>query len=96
MDKCKSKFTKDYGFKNIADDIYASYFVNDFKKLFEGCGVEHIADISTDGLFEILKENTNNLSKDDFEIIKEWQLGVCERSDMQGLATHMLTIYQKK
>ena len=50
--------------------------------------------ISND-LFEVLKEYTNKLGEEDFEIVKEWQLGVCERKDMQGLATHILTIYQK-
>lgn len=94
--KCKSKFTKNYSFKNIPKDIYSTYFINDFKDLFKGCKVKHISDISTDGIFEILKENTNNLSKEEFDIIKDWQLGVCERPDMQGLATHMLTIYKKQ
>lgn len=94
--KCKSKFTQNYSFKNTPSDIYSTYFINDFNALFKGYNVKHITDISTDGVFEILKEQTNNLSKEEFEIIKEWQLGVCERTDMQGLATHMLTIYQKK
>ena len=96
LSECKLKFAKDYSFKNTAEDIYSTYFIDDFKDMFKDYSVNHISDISTDGLFEVLKEYTNNLTDEDFEIVKEWQLGVCERSDMQGLATHILTIYQKQ
>ena len=96
LKNCKAKFTKNYSFKNLPQDIYSTYFVNEFKSLFENLNISHITDISTDGIFEILKENTNKLSKTDFEIVKEWQLGVCERTDMLGLATHMLSIFQKQ
>jgi hypothetical protein len=95
LSKCKSKFTKNYSFNNIDEDIYSTYFIDDFNNMFKNLNVNHIVDISTDGLFEVLKEYTNKLSEEDFEIVKEWQLGVCERKDMQGLATHILTIYQK-
>lgn len=95
LSKCKSKFTKNYSFNNIDEDIYSTYFIADFNNMFKNLNVNHIVDISTDGLFEVLKEYTNKLGEEDFEIVKEWQLGVCERKDMQGLATHILTIYQK-
>ena len=84
-----------YSPDNIGGDIYSTYFIADFNNLFKNLNVNHIVDISTDGLFEVLKEYTNKLGEEDFEIVKEWQLGVCERKDMQGLATHILTIYQK-
>lgn len=41
------------------------------------------------------KEHSNQLDEEEFEIIKDWQLKVCEKKEMLGLSTHILTITKK-
>ena len=82
-------------YKRTAKDIYATYFVNDFHKLVSKTKMKHICDVSLDGLFEILKEYTNKVSKAEFNAIKQMQLQICERADMIGCSTHVLSIYKK-
>jgi len=92
--KGNSKAFKKYD-KRTATDIYATYFVNDFHKLVSKTKMKHICDVSLDGLFEILKEYTNKVSKAEFNAIKQMQLQICERADMIGCSTHVLSIYKK-
>ena len=81
--------------KRTAKDIYATYFVNDFHKLVSKTKMKHVCDVSLDGLFEILKEYTNKVSKAEFNVIKQMQLQICERTDMIGCSTHVISIYKK-
>jgi SAM-dependent methyltransferase len=81
--------------KRMEKDIYATYFVNDFNKLVSKTKMKHVCDISLDGLFEIFKEHTNKVSKTEFNAIKQMQLQICERTDMIGCSTHVLSIYKK-
>ena len=81
--------------KQTPKDIYATYFVNDFHKLIPKANLKHICDISLDGLFEILKEQTNKLNKSDFNKIKQMQLQIAERPDMIGCSSHVISIYKK-
>lgn len=81
--------------KRTQKDIYATYFVDDFHKLALKTNMKYMYDISLDGLFEILKEYTNKLSKSEFGAIKKLQLQICERSDMIGCASHVMSVYKK-
>jgi 2-polyprenyl-3-methyl-5-hydroxy-6-metoxy-1,4-benzoquinol methylase len=95
LEKLNKKFTKDFSIKNTPSDLYSTYYVDQFNEMFDKLNVKHLVDVSTDGIFEILKENTNNLSKEDFGIVKNLQLGICERKDMIGVSTHILSIFKK-
>lgn len=95
LKKCKNLFNDIGYFKSFSEDIYKSYFIDELKKYVKDAGLKHIKDISTDGLFEILKEHSNQLDEEEFEIIKDWQLRVCEKKEMLGLSTHILTITKK-
>lgn len=86
--------TQNYN-KRSEKDIYATYFVNDFHKLVSGAKLQHVCDISLDGLFEILKEYTNKLRDSDFSKIKQMQLQIATRPDMIGCASHVISVYKK-
>lgn len=81
--------------KRTPHDIYATYFVDDFHRIVSKTKMRHITDISLDGLFEVLKEYANRVSTSDFNAIKQMQLQICERPDMIGCASHVLSIYRK-
>jgi len=63
--------------------------------MFGNKNLKHITNVSTDGCYEILKEYTNKLTDEEFEVLKRLQLGICERKDMIGLGTQILSIYRK-
>lgn len=81
--------------KRTPHDIYATYFVDDFHRIVSKTKMRHVTDVSLDGLFEVLKEYTNKVNMADFNAIKQIQLQICERPDMIGCASHVLSIYRK-
>ena len=91
----KNKMTKDFTMAKKPEDIYATYYVDEFNDMFKNKNVEHITDVATDGCFEILKEYTNKITDEEFEFVKKLQLGICERKDMIGVGTQILSIYKK-
>ncbi len=92
--KGNTKAFKNYD-KQTPKDIYATYFVNDFHKLVPKNQMKHVTDISLDGLFEVLKEHTNKLGRSEFNAVKQMQLQICERPDMIGCASHVISVYKK-
>lgn len=91
----KNKISKDYTLSKTPEDIYATYYVDQFNEMFGNKNLKHITNVSTDGCYEILKEYTNKLTDEEFEVLKRLQLGICERKDMIGLGTQILSIYRK-
>ena len=95
MLELSSKFLKDFTLSKTPKDIYATYYLDQFNAMFEKVKAKHITDVSTDGCYEILKEYTNKLTDEEFEAVKRLQLGICERRDMIGVGTQILSIYKK-
>lgn len=92
---CLGKFENNGQFKQNEKDVFSTYFAKDFDKLFENNSLTKLHSIATDGFFEILKEKTNTLSEQEFELIKKWQLAVCELKEINGMSSHVLNIYKK-
>ncbi|MGD9901217.1 MAG: class I SAM-dependent methyltransferase [Spirochaetales bacterium] len=91
---CKNTFVNNKFIKK-EEDVYASYDIDEFNNSFKNKRVKHIKEVSLDGLFEILKESTNKLEKDEFNFIKDYQLNNCENKYMLGCSTHILSIFKK-
>lgn len=83
--------------KDIPEEIFCSYFNEDFNKQFEKTKSTHITSVATDGLAQIMREymNREDFTEEEYELFVKWHLATCERLDHQGLSSHMLYICKK-
>ena len=83
--------------KDIPEEIFCSYYNEDFNKQFEKTKSRHIVSVATDGLAQLMREymNREDFTEEEYELFIKWHLSTCERLDHQGLSSHMLYICQK-
>ena len=96
--KYLSKFMSNDGvIKDIPEEIFCSYFIEDFNKQFEKTNSTYITNVATDGVAETMREYINDgaLTEEEYDLLVKWHLATCERLDHQGLSSHMLYICKK-
>lgn len=87
---------ENYKLKDIAEEVFSTFYVEEFNNLMSNYNVEHITDVATEGLSYILKNYVNDLSEEEFRIWVDYHLKNCERKDLQGYSTHMIYIGKKR
>lgn len=95
IDKMQYVIRKDGGLLTPPEELFSSYFVEEFNKQFKGLKVKHLKDVATDGIFPIMRGFVNKLSQKKYEMLVDYHFKTCERKDMLGLSNHMLYIGQK-
>ena len=89
--------SKDGKIKDAQNEIFTSYFREDFKKLFENTNTKFLKFVAADGLsYGIGREFVDQLSDEEYELFVNWHYNTCEREDHQGLSSHMLYICKKQ
>jgi len=89
-------FNKDYSLKQVPEEVFATFNIYNFEKLFKDKKIKKLHLISTDSILETVTNNPNLIiDKEDFEIFKKYHLATCERVDLLGLASHLLYICKK-
>ena len=88
---------KDGSIKDIPEEIFNSYFIEDFEKQFKRTNTRFLKNIATDGVAPMMKDYIDDgiMSDEDFEILYKLHLTTCERLDHQGYSSHMLYICKK-
>lgn len=83
--------------KDVPEEIFCSYFNDDFNKQFNKTTSKHITSVATDGIAGIMRDYINDgaLSEEEYNLLVKWHLATCERLDHQGISSHMLYICQK-
>lgn len=96
MTEMKSCLKKDGRLKDIPEEIFSSYYIEDFKKQFDKTKTSYITNVATDGLSETMRDYINDIISDEaYEMFLNWHFATCERPDQQGLSTHLLYICKK-
>ena len=83
-------------FKDIPEEIFNAFHIEDFKKLFEKTNTKYITNVATDGIAYALREWVEQLSDKGYEAFLKWHFITCERLDQQGYSAHLLYICRKK
>ena len=83
-------------FKDIPEEIFNAFHIEDFKKLFEKTKTNYITNVATDGIAYAMREWVEQLSQKDYDAFVKWHFLTCERSDQQGYSAHLLYICKKK
>lgn len=87
---------ENYKLKDIPEEIFSTFYIEEFNNLMSKYDIEHITDVATDGLSYILKDYVNDLSEEEFKVWLDYHYKNCERKDLQGYSTHMLYIGKKR
>lgn len=95
IDKMQYALMDNGAIKDIPEEIFSSYFIEDFKKQFKDLPIKHLKDVATDSLFNIMRDYVDELSDEKYEMLLDYHFKTCERKDMQGLSSHMLYICKK-
>ena len=86
---------KDGSIKDIPQEVFSSYFIDDFEEQFEKQPTTYITNVATDGMFSMMRDYVEVMNDEDFNNLIEWHFATCERLDHQGYSSHMLYICKK-
>jgi len=95
LDGYPNDFDKNFKLVRYPEGIFASFYVSEFEEIMKKYLVTFLHDVATDGIAKLIEDRLNNLTKEEFEVWKRYQLSVCERRDLIGYSSHMLYICRK-
>lgn len=78
------------------EGIFAPFYIDEFKGFMDKHNVEFLHNVATDGITRHVREEIDELSKEEFDVWMKYHLSTCEREDLQGYSNHMLYICKKK
>lgn len=82
--------------KDTPEEVFCSYFIEDFNKQFNKTSTKYLKNVATDGVASMMRAYIDDvMSEDDYNLLLNWHFATCERLDHQGLSSHMLYICQK-
>lgn len=87
---------KDGRVADIPEEIFTSFYIEDFKKLFNKTNTKYITNVGVDGIGPVLRELLESVTKKDYDAFLRWHFMTCERLDQQGYSNHLLYICKKK
>ncbi len=97
IDELAYALNKDGSIKDIPNEIFNSYFIEDFNKQFNKTKSTYIKNVATDGLAPMMRDYIDNgkMTDKNIDLLFKLHLATCERLDHQGYSSHMLYICRK-
>ncbi len=87
---------KDGRIKDVPEEIFCSFYIEDFAKQFEKTDTTFLKNIATDGIAPMMRDYIDDkMSEEDYNMLLKWHFATCERIDQQGLSSHLLYICKK-
>ena len=83
-------------FKDVPEEVFSCFNIEDFKKLFDNTNTEYITNVATDGIAYAMKEQLEQLSDEGYQTFLKWHFLTCERYDQQGYSAHLLYVCKKE
>ena len=91
-----SKMDKTGRVRDVPEEIFMSFYVEDFRKLFNRTKSKYITNVATDGIAPMMPDWIDRLSKKAYDAFVKWHFITCERPDQQGYSSHLLYICKKQ
>ncbi len=79
----------------LANPLYHYVRLEDIYAQSEAAGFERVKILSQDGPANHMRRELNAMDEDEFEVFKQYQLAVCERSELLGAGCHTLDVLRK-
>lgn len=96
IDGYPNNFDENFKMVNDPSEIFASFYISEFKQIVEQFNVLFEKNITTDGMSHHFKEKIDSLTDEEFNIWLKYHFSTCEREDLQGYSNHMLYICKKQ
>lgn len=74
------------------EDLYDYVRVEDIDRLNDICKLKREKIFAPDGAADYIRRELNEMSQEEFEAFLEYQLSVCERTDLLGASSHLVDI----
>lgn len=88
---------KDGSIRDIPEEVFSSFYIEDFAKQFEKTNTVFLKNIATDGVAPMMRDYIDDkMSDEDYKLLLDWHFATCERLDQQGLSSHLLYICKKE
>lgn len=95
MKRLKELVDDDWNIKNIAEEIFATFKIEEFDNLIKDLTLKEIETVAADGISANMQEYINNLDDEEYEIYLNYHLKNCTRKDLMGYSNHILKIVEK-
>ena len=91
-----SQMDKTGRMRDVPEEIFTSFYVEDFRKLFNRTKSKYITNVATDGIAPMMPDWIDMLSKKTYDAFVKWHFMTCERPDQQGYSSHLLYVCKKQ
>ncbi len=79
-----------------AEEIFASYRIDEFDRLISTFNIQNLETIATDGIAPQMQEYVNNFDDEEFNLYVDYHLKNCMRRELLGCSSHILEIIEKR
>ena len=96
LKKVKTFCDENWNVEKRAEEVFASYRVENFDKLMDSFNVNKLETVAADGIAPQMQDYINNLDEEEFGLYVDYHLKNCMRKDLIGCSTHILEIVEKR
>ena len=82
--------------EKIAEEVFASYRIDEFDRLISGFNVQKLETIASDGIAPQMQDFVNNFDEEEFNLYVDYHLKNCMRRELLGYSSHILEIIEKR
>lgn len=90
------RIDKNFHCVSFPNDLYSYVRISDIDKYNQKVGLTRVKIIAPDGAADYMRDVLNKMSDEVFEKFIQYQLSVCERSDLLGASSHVVDILKKE
>ena len=91
----KGKIDENFQVITSEEDLYSYVRINEINSLALECGLIREKIIAVDGATDYIRPVLNKLSEEEFKIFIDYQLSICERTELLGASSHVMDILRK-
>lgn len=93
IDGFNENFTEDFKYKHFAEQLFTGFDVVEFEELLKKAPLDIITTVATDGTLELAQGRSDfELDDENFEKYAKYHLAFCEKRELLGHSSHLLTV----
>ncbi len=80
---------------NSEELIFNMTYLDEIKNIINNFDIKQLHYVATDGIGNIINEDLENMTDEEYKIFVDYHLSTCERKDLIGYSAHILVICEK-
>ncbi len=85
----------DYRPHNSEEYVFHLRYFDEVKKLLSTFDITNLHYVASDGIGTLIKDDLNDMTKEQFSMFVDYHLSICERTDLIGYSGHILAVFEK-